>query len=296
MKKYILPFLLILSGTLANAQNSVGIGTRNPNPKSVLDLRASGSQGILVPRLQASDTTTFWAGATEKGILFYDTLGAVFRYYNGSKWQVIGSGGSVVEADPKVGILSDEYIPKWSTSNSRLETSSLLENSAGNIGVGGVADASYKLRVHGKVRTAGVNELSDARLKKDIVTLDNSLAKIGKMRGVKYNWRNTEFPTMGLSKKADIGLIAQEVEKVVPELVDTDDKGYKSVQYSHLVALLVEAIKEQQIQIEQLKADKTTLESRTAVLEKTTATIGDIQQRLRFLEQTIQDLNAKTAK
>jgi chaperonin cofactor prefoldin len=296
MKKHLFFFAIILCSTATFAQNSVGIGTRNPNPKAVLDLRAAGMQGLLAPRLSSIDTSGFSAGISEKGMLFYDTTSAVFRYFDGDHWKVIGSGGSVTETDPKVGTLSNEYLPKWDNATSKLVTSSILENTAGNIGVGGIADASYRLRVYGKVRTIGVNETSDRRMKKDIQPIAGALEKIGKLQGVRYNWRNSEFPTLGLPNKTDLGLIAQDVEKVLPELVDTDNSGYKSVQYSHLVAVLVEAIKEQQKQIEKLQSDKVALEKRTESLEKQTASLDDLQKRMKFLEQTIQDLSSKAAK
>lgn len=89
---------------------------------------------------------------------------------------------------------------------------------------------------------------SDKRLKKNIQTLDNSLEKVLKLNGVSFNWEN--------SGEAGIGLIAQNVETVYPELVKTDGKsGMKSVEYGNLVAPLIEAIKEQQKMIESLQRE-----------------------------------------
>ncbi|HLD87392.1 MAG TPA: tail fiber domain-containing protein [Candidatus Nanoarchaeia archaeon] len=87
---------------------------------------------------------------------------------------------------------------------------------------------------------------SDMRLKEDIRGLSGSLEKIGKVQGVSFNWAKTG--------ESDIGLIAQNVEMVFPELVLTDKKtGLKSIKYANLVAPLIEAIKEQQAQIEELR-------------------------------------------
>ena len=74
------------------------------------------------------------------------------------------------------------------------------------------------------------------------------------LRGVNFNWNTTDFPQRMFSDQRTLGFIAQEVEKVLPEIVQTENtsEGYKSVQYDKVVALLVEAVKEQQKQIDRL--------------------------------------------
>jgi len=84
---------------------------------------------------------------------------------------------------------------------------------------------------------------SDRRLKRNIETIDNAIDKVNNLRGVTYE----------KSLKPSLGVIAQEVEEVLPELVKTDSDGMKSVAYGNMVGLLIEAIKEQQKQIEELK-------------------------------------------
>ncbi|MEP6676480.1 MAG: tail fiber domain-containing protein [Ferruginibacter sp.] len=102
-----------------------------------------------------------------------------------------------------------------------------------------------------------VTDYSDRILKKNIQPLQNSLQKLIKLGGYTYNWIDTTR-----SDKEQIGLIAQEVEKQFPQLVLTDHKGIKSVAYAHLVPVVIEAMKEQQVTIvamqqenEQLKKD-----------------------------------------
>jgi hypothetical protein len=96
----------------------------------------------------------------------------------------------------------------------------------------------------GTVQGAEVTATSDERLKSDIQTIDNALDKVMNIRGVSY------------TKQAErgIGVIAQEIEKVLPEVVT--DGEYKSVAYGNIVGVLIEAIKEQQKQIDELKKDK----------------------------------------
>jgi len=90
---------------------------------------------------------------------------------------------------------------------------------------------------------------SDIRYKKDIIEIDDSLSKILQINGVEFKWRDEDY----MDGKQNIGLIAQDVEKVFPEVVITNEDGYKSVEYDKLVAPLIEAIKEQQKEIEELK-------------------------------------------
>jgi hypothetical protein len=93
---------------------------------------------------------------------------------------------------------------------------------------------------------------SDKRLKKNIQQISDALNKVLALRGVEFEWINN-YQDTSFDNSRNIGLIAQEVEKVIPEVVDTDKVGYKSVHYGNLVALLVEAIREQQGQIDELK-------------------------------------------
>ncbi|MGB0918067.1 MAG: tail fiber domain-containing protein [Flavobacteriales bacterium] len=109
--------------------------------------------------------------------------------------------------------------------------------------------------ITGKFNSNGIQETSDKRFKKDIEPLTGALKNLLDLDGVTYKWRSEEFPEKHFTDRTEIGLIAQELEAVYPELVATDADGYKSVQYSHLVPVLIEAIKEQQKTIANL--DKT---------------------------------------
>ncbi|MCP4136283.1 MAG: hypothetical protein GY754_35260 [bacterium] len=127
------------------------------------------------------------------------------------------------------------------------------------------------LTVSGAVNAVSFAQTSDIRYKKDITPLTGSLDKILSLRGVTYNWKTKQFKEKNFSKKRQIGFIAQDVEKIVPELVQTDEKGYKSVSYSQFSVLLVEAVKELKEENSRLKQQVASLKSmnnRVVALEK----------------------------
>jgi hypothetical protein len=103
---------------------------------------------------------------------------------------------------------------------------------------------------------------SDIRLKENITPIPNAIEKIRKISGNTYDWK-AELKDVHGYEGNDVGVIAQEVEAVLPQLVQDRDNGYKAVKYDKLVALLIEGIKEQQqhidnltIQVEELKKQK----------------------------------------
>jgi hypothetical protein len=134
------------------------------------------------------------------------------------------------------------------------ELNGMVIKENGFIGMGNSAP-TVRLQVTGDIIANSIAGSSDARFKTNISPITNSLQKVLALRGVHFNWNRTAFPERMFSDKKTIGFIAQEVEKVVPEIVQTENtpEQYKSVHYDKVVALLVEAIKEQQKQINQLQ-------------------------------------------
>ena len=125
----------------------------------------------------------------------------------------------------------------------------------GFVGIG-VPSPSVKLQVNGDIIANSIAGSSDLRFKTNIHTVENALDKVKSLRGVYFNWNQKSFPNKDFSDKTELGFIAQEVEKVLPEVVSKDKtpEEYRSVKYDKVVALLVEAIKEQQKQIDSLKS------------------------------------------
>ena len=114
----------------------------------------------------------------------------------------------------------------------------------GNIGIG-TSTPSYTLHVNGSVAgTSAYNNLSDERFKKNIVRIPNALEKVLSLEGVFYNFRTEEFPDKKFSDRREMGVIAQKVEKIYPEIITKDKDGYRSVAYTMLIAPIIEAIKD----------------------------------------------------
>lgn len=115
--------------------------------------------------------------------------------------------------------------------------------------INGTNPNSYNFYVSGTAGgSSSWNSLSDMRLKTNILTISSALQKVLQLRGVSFDWKDPNV----FDDKKHIGFLAQEVEKVIPEVVNNKGDNY-SMQYAPITALLVEAIKEQQQEIETLK-------------------------------------------
>jgi len=111
------------------------------------------------------------------------------------------------------------------------------------VGVG-TTIPSTTLQVAGTITCVDINSTSDVRLKENIHSIDNALDKVMQINGVEFDWKETKEPS--------VGVIAQDIEEIIPEVVKISG-DIKTVNYNGLVGVLIEAIKEQQHQIEELK-------------------------------------------
>ncbi len=91
---------------------------------------------------------------------------------------------------------------------------------------------------------------SDRRFKKNVTPIVSALNKITKLQGVTFTWDRANFPGRFFPKGTEVGLIAQDVETVIPEVVGTDAEGYKSIHYDKLTSVLIEAVKEMKNKID----------------------------------------------
>ena len=118
-----------------------------------------------------------------------------------------------------------------------------------SLGVGMAASATA-----GRIDAAGdvvAFSSSDKNFKENITPIENPIEKIRKISGNTYDWKADLKDVHGYEGN-DVGVIAQEIEEVLPQIVTTRENGYKAVKYEKLVALLIEGIKAQQNQIDSL--------------------------------------------
>ncbi|MCL5774534.1 MAG: tail fiber domain-containing protein, partial [Firmicutes bacterium] len=145
--------------------------------------------------------------------------------------------------------------------------------------------AKMTLNNNGSLWTlSGYSQGSDIRLKKNISTVNEALDKVLKLRGVIFEWKTKEYKERGFPKGRHYGVIAQEIEKILPEIVNTDSKGEKSVAYTEIIPVLIEAVKEQQKEIAGLKEQQKAQQKQITELN---AQNKLLEQRLSALEKSI---------
>ena len=232
---------------------SVGLGTSNTladfhvqssNTNSVTSVAFYNASGDNeAPKLNLVKSRGNYGSPSS--VLNGDALGALnFVGYDGASFWYSASIKAHAAENWSTGA-NGSYIAISTTSVGSASPTEVIRITAGGVGIGtSSVSSTYKLEVNGLLRSNGIEETSDKRYKKDIVTINDPVKKVLGLRGVTYNWRTEEFKDRNFTERLQMGLIAQEVEQVIPEVVMTDDNGWKSVEYSKLVALLIEAIKE----------------------------------------------------
>lgn len=168
------------------------------------------------------------------------------------------SGGLIMTSSGAVNLASTSGSL---TMNSGSTVNLATNNNTGAVNIGTVGNRTTTIGVNSGsnkviidavdvVITNGITVSSDIRLKENFEPMSNALDLVTQLNGFYYTWKKDA----GTDKPRKLGFIAQEVEKVIPELVKTDSEGMKSVDYVSVVPVLVEAIKHQQKQIDELKA------------------------------------------
>ena len=204
---------------------NIGLGTTNPTSKLhvVGDVRVSGA-------------------STFGGIVELDNALRDINNTVGAAGSVLLSTGVGVSWAPSAAV---------SISNDNLTNAEryiIFEDvTTGTVQTVNVASDKLKFNPSSGTLSATVfTSLSDRTQKEDIRPIENAIGIVNQLTGVRYNWKNN-------TNKPSIGLIAQDVEEVIPEVVVEMADGLKSVSYGNIVAVLIEAIKEQQVRIEELE-------------------------------------------
>jgi hypothetical protein len=209
----------------------------------------------------------------------------------GAQLQITG-GGIIIERDGSHPFIRFSHTYKDLPPILGAETWTLQANSPnqGSFYIRNESDNVDRLVIDGNGNVfvnGNLAHSSDQRLKHNIENIDDALDKVTKLRGVKFQWKQSANP----DSEHEIGLIAQEVEAVCPELVKTGHDGYKFVAYANITAVLIEALKEQQQiiaeQNSKLERQKIELQRiKDVVLE-----IDDLKSKISKLESAMQNVD-----
>jgi len=205
---------------------------------------------------------------------------AVQISHSGSGSLSISSGGYVavesvqfagdnigINGDPNLMVLTSGVLTvDGKVASTTLETSGAA-TLGGTVSVGGVhADATKELYVNGDIYATGTStSASDVRFKRNVTSITDALDVARRARAVTFSFQTDAFPERRFPKHAQAGVVAQELEAVLPDLVSTDDRGYKGVAYERLGVYALAAVKELDEEVRSLRA---TLEAVRKTLER----------------------------
>ena len=275
---------------LLSPPGNVGIGTNSPSAKLDVNGQARSTNGMLVNNgttagffTTDSDNVNFGASTSGKGLKLFTANAEQMRITSAGRVLIGGTSASGHNYDFEV--LDNHAFVKgpdgWNGTGDLaiVALGSAVVNEVFGCGYKygtGMILSTYKTGGYGSfgsscqdsliiADTTGqakfINDVvafatSDKRLKENVKPLDSALDKINKINGVEFDWidgKDKHGNSVHSNEGHDIGVIAQEIEEVLPEVVTTRDNGYKAVKYEKIVPLLIQAIKEQQKQIEELK-------------------------------------------
>jgi hypothetical protein len=249
-------------GITINSSNNVGIGTTAPGYKlevygSVM-LGGTDAENYII-RLGKQANSVYMGGPNTNTInVGYDenqvyNLHLNYLGYQASTTQyrnLIVNDGRQGEIARFVG--SSAFVGIGNSAPSyKLDVTGDVRITSGSLGVGVVPNAT-----DGRIDASNdivAFSTSDERFKENITPIANALEKVKTLTGVEFDWRKETKDYHGYVGH-DVGVIAQQVKAVLPEAVRTNANGYLAVRYEKIIGLLVEAMKEQQAQIEELKS------------------------------------------
>lgn len=231
-----------------NAGN-VGIGTTSPGEK----LEVSGTAKATSVRATGGGDGGFilrqWTYASNYASLATNGMsGLEYCMISDGTNTFLGAGtggalrlrGPANDSSPQIEI--NGSLCKVDTGDFKVEDGSIAVGNITNSTTDGRIDASNDIVAF---------STSDIRLKDNVKTIDKALDKVNKIQGIEFDWIEKE--EVHGNSGHDIGVIAQEIEKVLPDVVTTRDNGYKAVKYEKIVPLLIEAIKDLSKQVDGLK-------------------------------------------
>jgi hypothetical protein len=226
-----------LGGNLdLNSKTINGVGNINITGVATASSFVGNITGNVIGNVTGTATTASHTTITNDNSSSTNNYLTFVSASSGNRPQKVNSGGLV-------------YVPstnKLTTGGSVTIGGDLLSN--GKLTVSGISSFANGINCIGIITATDFNSSSDLNLKKNIHQIDNPLNKITQINGVSFEWKSDE-------RKA-LGVIAQEVESIFPELISSSQDGYLSLNYNGLIAVLIESVKELKQEIEELKSNK----------------------------------------
>ena len=250
--------------------NAIAIGRGYLNGGQTVDVTGDGA--ILIGSSHSYDTGFNSFTASGQGAILIGTVDDyVDMVASGDRSVVIGRNlvgsntNSIIMGRDFTNNVADSFMVGFGQENFRVESGKGYFS--GNVGIG-VTNPTQKLDVAGTVNASGgYTQVSDVKFKKDITAIESPLNKILNIKGVVYSWKTDEYKERGFSEGTHYGVIGQEVEKVLPEVVKESPNGEKSVSYTEIIPVLIEAVKEQQKIIETQQKEMEALKTKVQKLE-----------------------------
>jgi hypothetical protein len=255
-----------------NKGGYVGIGTTSPS-SPLMVVGGSGYVGAFNGTNNTAYSTSTYAGIDT---LFLDNLSTTAGTGAGISFGVKGAGPGAVATIAGISTAADysTALVFQTRSSSGTDAEQMRITATGNVGIG-TTSPSYTLHVNGSVAgTSAYNNLSDVRLKKNIVSLVGGLSLIGQLQPVRFDWRSEREREVGKDFKLpagrQIGFVAQDVGKVLPEAVSIANgkDAIMSVAESKVVPVLVAAVKELKAENDNQAAEIGRLETEVTALER----------------------------
>ena len=213
-------------------------------PKSTITFRANKTEALTYSEMGKNFGSFYYSSslsANGQNLNLHYTSSANVPINSGSVTYSLIRGLTNAGSDQRVALFSGSSV---------IETrSGFICDQTGSVGIRvneTTNPPAYALDVSGSIRASGtVLQSSDERLKDNINIIDNAFDRVNAIDGVYFNWKDKE--------DRNVGVLAQQVEKVLPEVVSQDGKGYLNVDYGGIVPLLLEAIKELEARITYLE-------------------------------------------
>lgn len=283
--------------TLGDALPTAGRLTIGNDPvNNIVGFLSKVGVGTITPEAAFQVTSSNNGAAATPGV----SLGISGGY---GSVEIKGGSGAFIDFGPTSNDFGGRILYDNATNTMRMSASGMERLIVSN-------GPTHVLTVVGNAIATAWETNSDKRFKKNIETVQSPVEKLLGIRGVTFDWRKEDFPERNFPDRKTYGFIAQELEKVVPELVSTDNNGFKSVQYQNMTSILVEGFKEAWKKIKdlaykvagleevanELKKENEKLVSRVKELEEKHQALKDENKAIRDFICVNRDKNSKVPK